>query len=218
MPLGVKIIAALGCLALLLYTELTLFGPAPAGPHGGTMSPEFAGRAHVWIVVAGYAGIIVLMIDSFMRKYDTPVGWPLAWAIIGLGSFGLGSLIYFLGWGWPPARPGAPAAEAFCQRCVEESQPVSAGEIFSNNGVGPGFFGASHLCSECGSTIKTYWVFAFLPVFPMAAYRVLSAGHSGLTEVYFISRLTRFQWPHVLPWFGLVTIVVLVPVIRVLVG
>ncbi len=61
----------------------------------------------------------------------------------------------------------------FCGACLEETIPISAGDMETVNGIGIGLYGKGHVCQACGSLLqRVCFCILFIPVIPLAKFRV----------------------------------------------
>ena len=201
MPQSLKLIAFLACLPTALTVTPPLVGIYPkrrAPPlvrdADGRMvvppkaPPKNPAGTYVLIGVA-IAGEIVLLIDALLRQYERPKALPVALAIFGLISLGLTSTLYYAVWGWLPTRRERALASQFCASCVGETLDKASPGAGTVNGVfGSIFVGLAERCPQCGSSIKTLWVFFLIPLFPIGSYRVLPVGKATFNRAWFISR------------------------------
>ena len=68
-------------------------------------------------------------------------------------------------------------SKGFCERCVEETLPQSAGNLWTFNGIGVTMYGDSRLCADCGSAIRRVWFVVFyIPLIPLTRFRVIDSG------------------------------------------
>lgn len=80
----------------------------------------------------------------------------------------------------------------FCPSCMADTTEESSGdmELFNNVGTGWGPFSRNR-CSNCGSVIKTKWIYFLVPIIPKGKYRVLYTKRVGgvlPTKTQFLSR------------------------------
>ena len=224
MPQFLKLVAFCFCLPLpiwLVYVDLSQtpskLPPPTRDKDGRYVIPNqrrFGPKTEP-IVVNGAVAImlasaVILLIDAFRRDYEGPKAWPIALAVFGLFSFGLTSTIYYAIWGWKPTHAEVATASQFCNECVRESLDRSAKGAWTINGLaGIRFIGAAHRCPACGSSIKTLWAFAVVPVFPLSTYRVLPVGVPTVNKAWFLSRkMPRLNWRQVWPLWMISLVVV----------
>ena len=71
------------------------------------------------ILALGLLSSIFFIIDAFRREYYSSRELPIALAIMGLFSFGILSVVYYVFWGWRELR--VEYANGFCDACVKET-------------------------------------------------------------------------------------------------
>jgi hypothetical protein len=159
-------------------------------------------------MITAELGALLFLVDAFRREYDSPRGWPLAIAILGLMTFGISSLLYFAIWGWEPAKRAKPLAEEFCDACRAQTLDQSAPSVGSFNLMGTRFLGRADRCATCGSSIRTIWLCVILPLLPMGSYRVLPVGQALAHKSWFISRKAPLRTGQIAAVYSFVTVVV----------
>lgn len=157
-------------------------------------------------------GAVVMVIDAFRRDYDSPSAFALALALMGFITVGATSAIYYILWGWMPTKRDPNVRTTFCEHCVAETTERGAWSVYSHNFMGTRLIGQAQRCSECGSTIKTYWVTFLLPIVPLGSFRVLPLDRATATSSTFISRRRPgLYWPQVAAnWLVLLAVVYLI--------
>jgi hypothetical protein len=75
----------------------------------------------------------------------------------------------------------------FCSKCTFESTDQSSGNLQRLNGIGTAFVGSSDICPSCKAVVRRVWfTFFFVPVVPLARYRVMQ-----ISPQEFLSRRVR---------------------------
>ena len=159
----------------------------------------------------GLTGAIILLIDAFKRQYESPKALPIGFALVGLLTFGLTSLIYYVIWGWAPGRPsGDPAASQFCAACLQATLDKPAPATATVNGlVGTRLMGMADRCPKCGSSVKTLWLMLLLPIIPFASYRILPVGKVTFNRASYVGRkMPRMNWGQVWPILSMLLAIV----------
>ncbi len=92
---------------------------------------------------------------------------------------------------------------AFCKNCLKEMED---GAPFTGTfGICLKFilnFGTTLLfeskrCDTCHSYISTKWILIFLPIFPLASYRISENHNLQTNETTFEGKEIPLYWPHV---------------------
>jgi hypothetical protein len=150
--------------------------------------------ATIVIVVAGLCGTVFFIVDACRREYISPREFPIALAIVGPFSFGVGTLVYYCLWGWRDLR--ARYSATFCEDCLRETEEYDGAlDLCTINYVNGGrLFGNAKKCATCGSTVKTHCFYLFgIPLFSRGSFRVQ---YPEMAKC--IVRKARFHWPHLL--------------------
>ena len=73
-------------------------------------------------------------------------------------------------------------AVGFCDSCIDATQPTPGGKVFVTfNGIGVRLLGRTARCPRCNSFVAYAWFcFLFIPLFPLARYRVAWLGGDSL--------------------------------------
>ena len=173
---------------------------SPHSPHAPqpSMNPSVRTALSLTPVVLGLVGSLVLLVDAVTRRYETPKALPVAAAIIGVMSLGMGSVFYYLIWGVKAPPADTADATALCPVCVESTLDRAAPGAGSHNLIGTAYVGSSDRCAECGSTVRTLWFTFLVPVLPLSSYRMLTLGDSSFIRSRFVGRKIRgLLWPQV---------------------
>jgi len=72
-----------------------------------------------------------------------------------------------------PCQAAALGDLKFCQRCLGETQPMPREGNEVVHGTGLWLSGGGPACPDCGSRLRTQWVFYALPIRPVQSLRVL---------------------------------------------
>ena len=146
------------------------------------------------ILALGYIGIIYFIVDAFRREYQADRTLPIALAIVGILSFGLTTIIYFMTWRWQD-RHFAYATD-FCDSCITESSEVAEPLDLTtiNFFIGGRLLGGAKKSSSCGSTIKTHCFYVFgIPVYSRGSFRTQCPAMGE-----YILRKRPLYWTHLL--------------------
>jgi hypothetical protein len=215
MPTAVKFFAVVCCLSpwllkLATSARLASVERAPLTPARFEAQHRIEAAAKTYTLgamIAAELGAILLLVDAFRREYDAPRGWPIAIAVVGLITFGIMSLLYFAIWGWEPAKRATPLAEDFCETCREQTLDRSAPPLAVFNLLGTRFLGRADRCATCGSSIRTVWFCAILPLLPLGSYRVLPVGQALAHKSWFLSRKAPWKAAHVATVYSFVAVI-----------
>jgi len=151
-------------------------------------------------LVLAQLGVIILLVDAFRREYDGPSAWPIAIAIVGVLTWGLMSIVYYLIWGWMPTKQERVRANDFCDACRAESTDEAVRAFGTFNGLGFRLIGSAKPCDVCGSKIKTLWYVILVPILPLGSYRFIKKSPATVTQSWFIARkFPAIYWRHVWP-------------------
>jgi hypothetical protein len=174
--------------------------PLPRGPgerRHTNARPAMSTQQIVRVVLLAWAApaVLLFIVDSFRRNYVMRKTLPVALALFGLLSFGITSLIYYLVWGLGPVVPADQFYRTtFCDQCVASSTDQGAGNTtLINLVIGSCLLGNADRCDTCGSTIKTLWALAVIPLAPFGSYRV-----QPTAQGQYISRRVPLHWRQVL--------------------
>jgi hypothetical protein len=151
-------------------------------------------------LVWGYGAGVFFLVDAIRRKYRGSRSIALALTVVGLLSAGLTSLIYYAIWGHRPIEDASDVfGIAFCPRCLQLTEDREApGSMVHNVVVGTRYMGSADRCDQCGSVVRTLWLWLIVPVLPLGSYRVIS------TDTYrFIGRRTNLRTVHVISVYGI---------------
>jgi hypothetical protein len=143
----------------------------------------------------GEAAAVFFMVDAVRRKYRGSRATALAFAVFGLISVGIGSLVYYAIWGNQPLESAAGVFSlGLCAECLASTGDKPAPSTHTHNGlVGILFVGAADRCPHCYSVIRTLWLWWLIPVIPLGSYRIAA------TDTYsYVGRRTALRWSQVL--------------------
>jgi len=217
MPNWLKLFAVVCCLMpfvnmlLIRANEPTLSrGPITRQVIAARQAATQAANVRAIAAIAiGELGAIVLLIEAFMRDYESPRGWPIAIALFGVLSFGLASLVYYAIWGWQPTKRVFGLDGDFCPVCAADTLDKSAPSLMMHNLLGTQFLGSADRCETCGSTVRTIWFTIVLPLVPLGSYRVIPVGKAMVHRSEFRSRKTKWRTSHIVGVYSFVATVAL---------
>ncbi len=149
--------------------------------------------------LGGFIGTVVLFIDALRRQYDEPKAMPLVLAGMGIVCMGITSVIYYLEWGNDPTKPPAAIAEDFCQECVAHTRPERVMQMSASHRIlTVRLIGSMRRCPNCGSIIKTLWLWCLIPMLPFCSYRVLPNHQAAIGSARVrVRRLPWMDWTQV---------------------
>jgi hypothetical protein len=146
-------------------------------------------------LIWGEGAAIFFLVDCLRRKYRGDRAAALAFALLGLISGGIGSLVYYAFWGYRPLKPAEDVfGGTFCTECLASTRDQAApGSHTFRFVLGNRYMGTSDPCIRCRSVIRTLWLWILLPIIPFGSYRVISTDTH-----HFIGRRASLRWSQVL--------------------
>ena len=180
----------------LIISQIWIWSGIFISSQNATKKYDFSNsnRASPVALAIGETAALYFLVDAFRRIYKFRKKYAWACAIFGALTFGITTVLYYLAWGRLPLKPKSEIYKnEFCTDCIAATTQDSAPNTVMFNGVtGTCLLGDSKPCPKCGSTIKTLWGFALVPIFPAGSFRVLI-----VSENTYITRRISIDWKNV---------------------